>query len=249
MFFSHAVNDLCHPQRRFLLSLSDIALLNPNTRTCPIFRSRKDAELTKAIYRRVPVLIREARGGQPEENPWGIRFRQGLFNMTSDSHLFRTREALESEGWRLEGNVFRKGREAHLPLYEGRFGHQFNHRFASQPACNLREHSFTELCDANQQVEPQYWVGETEVQAQLSRRESASKSCLLGFRRVARDTDERTSIASILPWGAASYGWILSFGPMANELSVLCSNYNTLQFDYLLRGSLSQPSIPQCVNR
>ena len=53
------------------LSSDDIALLNPNTRTCPIFRSGRDAELAKAIYRRVPVLIREAKDGQPEENPWG----------------------------------------------------------------------------------------------------------------------------------------------------------------------------------
>jgi hypothetical protein len=49
------------PERRFALSAEDMALLNPNTRTCPIFRSRRDAELTKAIYRRVPVLIREGR--------------------------------------------------------------------------------------------------------------------------------------------------------------------------------------------
>ena len=31
--------------------------MNPNTGTCPIFRSRRDAEINKEIYRRVPVLI------------------------------------------------------------------------------------------------------------------------------------------------------------------------------------------------
>ncbi|MCX8033409.1 MAG: N-6 DNA methylase [Thermoleophilia bacterium] len=102
-FFTHQVEDLRDPERRFTLSAADLALLNPNTRTCPVFRTRRDAEITKAVYRRVPVLIKE---GPPEENPWGISFRQGLFNMTSDSHLFRTREELEREGWRLEGNVF-----------------------------------------------------------------------------------------------------------------------------------------------
>src|SRR5690606_35672666 len=83
-------------------SAEDIALLNPNTRTCPTFRSRRDAELTKAIYRRVPVLVNEVRN----ENPWGVTFKQGLFNMTSDSHLFRTREQLEAQGYRLVGNRF-----------------------------------------------------------------------------------------------------------------------------------------------
>ena len=33
--------------------------------------SRRDAELTKAIYRRVPVLVRE---GDPDGNPWGVKF-------------------------------------------------------------------------------------------------------------------------------------------------------------------------------
>src|SRR5207247_1331700 len=88
-FFLTTVEDLRDPERRFTLSAEDIALLNPNTRTSPIFRSQRDAELTKAIYRRVPVLIREARGDRPEENPWGITFSR-MFDMSNDSHLFRT---------------------------------------------------------------------------------------------------------------------------------------------------------------
>lgn len=80
--------------------------LNPNTGTCPIFRTRRDAEITLGIYRRVPVLVNE---NDPENgNPWGVSFKQGLFNMTSDSHLFHTREELENEGWVLNGNVFER---------------------------------------------------------------------------------------------------------------------------------------------
>jgi hypothetical protein len=59
--------------RIFQLSPQDIALINPNTLTCPVFRSRTDAELTKKIYQRVPVLENENIG----KNPWGISFRQG----------------------------------------------------------------------------------------------------------------------------------------------------------------------------
>ncbi len=60
----------------FILETLDEAknklLINPNTRTAPVFRSRADAELTKKIYRKVPVLLREAAAGQPEINPWGV---------------------------------------------------------------------------------------------------------------------------------------------------------------------------------
>ena len=71
VFFARQIEDLRDPERRFHAHAEDIALLNPNTRTCPIFRSKRDAEINKAIYRRVPVLIEEV---PPERNPWGISF-------------------------------------------------------------------------------------------------------------------------------------------------------------------------------
>lgn len=105
-FFAHDPLDLAKPDVRFTLTPDEITLLNPNTGTCPVFRSRRDAEITLGIYRRVPVLINE--NDPVNGNPWGIRFMQGLFNMTSDSHLFHTREELEADGWTLNGNVFER---------------------------------------------------------------------------------------------------------------------------------------------
>ena len=110
-FFIRRIEQLADGQRHFTLSADDMALLNPNTHTCPIFRTRRDAELTKAIYRRVPVLIEE---GLSERNPWGISFLR-MFDMSNDSGLFRTREYLGAAGWRLEGNVFRQGDRRYLP--------------------------------------------------------------------------------------------------------------------------------------
>ena len=43
-----------------------------------------------------------------------------MFHMANDSHLFRTREQLEAEGWRLEGNVFTQIEDRYLPLYEAK---------------------------------------------------------------------------------------------------------------------------------
>ncbi|HDR06480.1 MAG TPA: hypothetical protein ENN88_02490, partial [Candidatus Coatesbacteria bacterium] len=105
VFFARQVEHLAEKERHFTLTAEEIALLNPNTCTCPIFRSRADAELTKAIYGRVSVLIKESRSGQPEENPWGISFLR-MFDMANDSGLFRTQEQLEAEGFVLNGNVF-----------------------------------------------------------------------------------------------------------------------------------------------
>lgn len=100
-FFATRTEHLRDPRRAFRLSATDIARINPNTRTLPVFRTRQDADLTRAIYQRVPVLVNEHTG----ENSWGVRFLR-MFDMSNDSHLFRTRAELEKQGYRLVGNVF-----------------------------------------------------------------------------------------------------------------------------------------------
>ncbi|MFC7449700.1 hypothetical protein [Rhodococcus daqingensis] len=131
-----------------------------------------------------------------------------------------------------------------LPMYEGRMGHQFNHRFASLGDPD-RQTTVNELESADFVVQPQYWVSEEETLRRLERRTWGTESALLGHRRVARNNDERTCIAGLLPRGATSYGWIVSSGPSAMELCMLEAAFNSFAYDYLLRGSFSQPSIPQ----
>src|SRR5690606_5840446 len=145
-------------ERRFTLTDDDLRLLNPNTRTCPIFRSRRDAELTKAIYRRVPVLIEE---GPPERNPWGITFKQGLFNMTSDSHLFRDRDELENLGYSLRGNTHVRGSDYFVPLYEAKMLHHYDHRWATYEDDSTRDLDVQEKDDPCAVVVPRYWVLES----------------------------------------------------------------------------------------
>jgi hypothetical protein len=164
VFFAHGVEDLRDPERRFTLSPQDIALLNPNTRTCPIFRSRRDAELTKSIYRRVPVLIKE---GPPEVNPWGIKFST-MFHMSNDSHLFRTREQLEAEGWKLVGNVFEWNGERYLSLYEAKMIHHFDHRWAGYVDGETCDLSTQEKNDATHLVCGRYWVDQWDVYLKIT---------------------------------------------------------------------------------
>ncbi|MHB8870190.1 MAG: Eco57I restriction-modification methylase domain-containing protein, partial [Thermoleophilia bacterium] len=199
VFFARSVSDL-HDGRRFTLSAADIALLNPNTRTCPVFRTRRDAEITKAIYRRVPVLVRE---GPPEENPWRVSFLT-MFHMSNDSHLFRTSAELEGEGWRLEGNMFVRGGERYLPLYEAKMIHHFDHRFGDyrdklpgSEGTALPCVSLERLADPSYEVHTRYWVRNAEVGDRLRGR--WERGWLLGWRDICRSTDERTVIAGLVP--------------------------------------------------
>src|SRR5262249_14403878 len=117
-------NELPTRGHRIRIQTEEIILLNPNTGTCPMFKTRRDADITLGIYRRLPVLWRE----DPEDNPWGLLFMQGIFNMASDSGLFHTRDDLERTGWSLTGNIFVRNEEQMLPLYEAKLIHHFDHR-------------------------------------------------------------------------------------------------------------------------
>src|SRR5262249_33875146 len=70
---------------------------------------------------------------------------------------------------------------------------------------------------------------------------------ILAFRRVSRSTDDRTVLATVLPFMPLTYGWIVILSPSTQQQALLCANFNSLVFDYCLRNSLNQPSIPQGV--
>ena len=189
--FATQVEQVSDARRRFTLTPDEFRLINPNTRTCPMFRSQRDAELTKKLYRAAPVLIREAelqgegkdaRVVQPEVNPWGISFSQGLFNMTSASDLFMSGPAQD-------------GQHRRLPLYEAKLIHQFDHRWATfvpDPSVAnddwaSQDVTSTEKADPTYQVATRYWVDEREVLARIARVPSRVANAWLAWRH-ATDT-------------------------------------------------------------
>jgi len=206
VFFAHRMKDLEDKQRHIPLSIKDMTLVNPNTRTCPIFRSRRDAKLTKAIYRRVPILIDRSRkrGG----NPWGIKFVR-MFDQTNDAELFRTREELLELKAKLHGNCWKKGKRTFLPLYEAKMIQAFDHRAASvvvESANWMRQgqtDSNSPVAHQNPEfvVQPRWWVEEKEVTKALGK---CHEEGFVGFKDITSPTNQRTMIASAMPWSAVT---------------------------------------------
>ena len=56
-FFLHDTETIHDEDRCFPLTPADFARVNPNTGTAPIFRTRRDAEITSRIYEQYPVLV------------------------------------------------------------------------------------------------------------------------------------------------------------------------------------------------
>jgi hypothetical protein len=230
------------PARRFTMPPEEILLVNPNTGTTPVFRSRRDAEITIGIYKRVPVLWRD----DPEENPWGISFLR-MLDMANDSSLFRTQEDLTHEGWSLQGNVFIRGAERMLPLYEAKMVHHYDHRFATfdsldqrpSPGRWLPRLTVGDHDDPRLSALPWYWVAEAEVETRLMAR-GWDKDWLLGWRRNARSVDERTMIPFVLPrYGVGDSIFLLLPGLSAVKDSCLVACLSSFVVDYVVRQKVA----------
>ncbi len=198
------IDELENRERRFTLSAKQIARINPNTKTAPIFRSRVDAELAATIYGRVPVLIEEQSTQQGGDvNPWRITFQQGLFNMTSASEHFKTEAQLLNEGWTFEGSDWAresKGAvERRVPLYEAKMIHHFDHRWATYAGGatdddeGARDCTVLEKQNPTFEPVPRYWVPEDEVNLRAARVPSSLKR---GFR----ENNAQRVLKSLAEW-------------------------------------------------
>lgn len=222
--FASQVSQLADPRRCFTLTPDEFRLINPNTLTCPVFRSERDAELTKKLYRAAPVLINESQEGG---NPWRLSFHTRLFHMAEDSHLFRDRAGPDV-----------------VPLYEAKMIHQFDHRWASYVAGgDSRELTETEKEDSDVSINPRYWVEAGELDSRLDNMKWRN-GWLLGWRDICRATDYRTLISSVIPRAAVGHKYLLMF-PMAapERVAALLANINSLTCDFVVRQKVGGTSL------
>lgn len=245
LFQGQSIHDLDDPQRHFALTASDIQTINPNTGTCPIFRTQRDARLALALYRRTGVLWRE---DDPTGNPWGIRFMR-MFDMANDSGLFHTRGELAQAGWRLSGNRFVKDEQAMLPLYEAKMVHIYTHRSGTFESAGIDERPHRlptptneQLADPNYAPLPFYWVSESEVSEKLDG--VWDREWLFGWRDVTdARASVRTVVAAIIPRAGVGHKMPLAI-PSVPPPNVACfvANLSSFVLDYASRqkvGGLS----------
>ena len=236
-FYLHSVAELDAPERCFPLTAEDFSRVNPNTGTAPIFRSRRAAELTTAIYGRLPVLVDRSSG--KEVKAWPVKYST-MFHMTNDSGLFRTREELEeAEGaYPVGGNRFASPSGDWVPLYEGKMVQAFDHRAASivvnpdnqhRPAqhkpATLEQHR-----NADWLPDPQYWVPASECGW------TAGSDWILGFKEITAPTNARTFIAALLPpVGFGNKVPILKPEASGRAEWLLAANLNSTILNYVAR--------------
>lgn len=159
-FFLHNLNELEDSRRHFTMTPEDFDLINPNTHTCPVFRSEEDAKLAKKIYKKAGVFVNE--NDEENGNLWKIKFST-MFHMSNDSGLFVGAELLKRVHEDGHAELVSASGSRYLPLYEAKLMHQFDHRWNTFVNGSPVDVSPEQKSDPDFSVTPQYYVPYTET--------------------------------------------------------------------------------------
>lgn len=236
-FLNRHVSDV--PEKRFQLAAKEVLALNPNTGTLPMFRSRRDADITLGIYSRHPILICD---DDPDGNPWGLSFAT-LFHMANDSGLFHTADDLADA--KFNGWSYKRDGKEYVPLYEAKLLSHFDHRFstykdATQAQLNVR--ALPRLSDEQHddpRLEPlaRYWVDRCQLATKLENR--WEHDWLLGWRDVTKAEQMRTFIPSVLPATAVGHVFPVAYPRDTVSALQLHAVWSSLILDYVARQKFS----------
>ncbi|MDO9230052.1 MAG: N-6 DNA methylase [Syntrophales bacterium] len=237
-FFLTNTAHLHEPDRHFKLSAEDISLLNPNTRTCPVFRSKRDAALSFLIRSRIPVWKLVKNGG--DISPWGVGVRR-VIDMNLQGDLLHSTDEFHTGAQVDSFGNFIHGGKKYLRLFEGKMINLYNHRFADaytvasgQRSGRADEVPTSDLTDVSRLSGCRYWVAEEGVSAILP---NWNRKWLFTYMDVCSVTNERTVIGTIIPWSATSFSLrvIAETNAQPREVVCLLACFSSFCFDYYVR--------------
>ena len=248
-FHNQEIEDLTSGRRVYTMSIEDFRLVNPNTKNCPTFRNTRIRDIVLPFYRKFGVLVNE----ESNSNPWNLDSTR-MLDMSTDSSKFssNTLSNLEDAGLSLTAdNRFVGDDETYLPLYEGKYVHQFDHRFGTfegvpeearfNTKAETKKPTDTDKSDWEFEVLPRYWVEQSDFEDEMSSIDW-QEDWFVSFRKIVRaHTDIRTAVGTITPRYPHGDGIpILTFDvkePRTTALEFL-SLFNSFVFDFTMRQSI-----------
>lgn len=212
----HDLDEIDMLDRLVYLFSDDLRLFNPSSRTCPVLTSTSELEISRLIYRRGQHIDIDRKNRFER-----IDFLGELFNMTRDSVLFVREPSKDS-----------------MPLYEAKFIHQFDHRFATTNDGVVVDLNELDKKNVSCFIIPKNYVKKENIYDR-TRKRAISEKWLFGFRDISSPTNERTVIATVLPFCAVGNNINLILGLTAEQAIFLQANANTFIFDFCARQKIS----------
>lgn len=242
-FYLHSLAEIKDSERAFELTAADFLRVNPNTGTAPIFRTRRDAEITTTVYESTSILV--DRTGSAPKSIWPVRYFT-MFHMTNDSNLFVTRADLEEQGaYPVGANDWKRGDDEFIPIYEGKMIQAYDHRAASVEVDTSRLHRPSQPVSATEEQhadpdwlpEPQFWTETPNVH-------ESPFPWFLGFKDVTAPTNMRSMIAAAIPYSGVGNTFPVLLAERGHEeefkrlATSMLANLNSVPFDFVARQKI-----------
>ena len=204
----------------FLMSAEELAVVNPDTRQPPVCRSRSDFVLLLRIQSSGIAL--------------GATYPAwvGLTSVSTSESWIDSSEPVDVEA---------------VPMYESKLIHQFDHRFATYDGttADQRRRGVPRSVDNSERdasltVFTRFLIPRTIAASHLERK-TPFHSAIVGYRDVARSTDERTFISSVVPFSGLMQPLNGLTADTAHNALQIVGFSNSFVFDFAAR--LKTPGI------
>ncbi|MDP2355081.1 MAG: N-6 DNA methylase [Beijerinckiaceae bacterium] len=222
----------------YSLTYDDIARVNPNTFTCPVFNTPKDAEIVRKMYVNAGLFSASDERGFTSD----VELHR-MFNATTDQKRFFV---LSDDFTELSQNW--------LPVYEAKLIWHFDHRLSS-----FNGASKIEIKNGNAsniplalkrniscEVLPRWAVEESETR-DFDFKYHYSHEWYLAIRMVTSASNERTLVAAIIPKSGSVNSLNLVTGVSALQASCLLANLTSLGLDYVVRTKVNSNNLNQWI--
>lgn len=201
-FMMHDDKELYEHEKFVYIDKMLIEKFSPDILSVNEFLNQEDIDVASKIYGDLPLLA------EIVDESWNINFRRE-FDMTNDSHLFKTNDQLESG-------------KTYLQLFEGKMFHQFYDKFEVCRYWIDEDEARVSLTNSRtNEIDEDY------------------KEYRLAIRTVGRSTDSRTLICNLNPanvfYGNSANLAVLD----GNIACYTTSVFNSIVLDYIIRQKVS----------
>ena len=215
LFFLQNIEDIPFNPNAIYLGFDELKLFNPNNQLMPAFKNQFEVDINRKLYR------------------FGVLRADG--DLTSTAHVHRMIN-ISTES----GSLHAYSGEGLLRVYESKFIHQYDHRFATA----LENSDQVVYCTNSQKSNLDFEITPKSYAPESLAKEKGTKwkwgkKWYLAYRVISRSTDARTSIATIIPQSVVSNSAFLIFIDEPEDLLLHLANMNTFCFDFAVRAKVT----------
>ena len=215
LFYLHSIEEIINSSSSVFLNFEELNLFNPNNNLLPAFKSQFEVDLNRKIYK------------------YGVLKDDKDIN--AKSHIHRMINISTESGVLINDDS-----EGYLPLYEAKLFHQYDHRFSTfiTDSDNSVYSTSIQKTDTNFCVKPKSFAPES-IMVSKNEKWKWEYNWYLAYRVISSATNERCSIASIIPKSIVSNSAFLIFINDLNDLIIHLGNMNTFSFDFTVRAKVT----------